>query len=819
MEKQDLTLEEILSEYTSGDDGTPDGAEAEPAMSEEELAIAEAVAHAESTRKPPKRRKSDLNRTKVGFVQAAEPEPMPMRVNVPSGQKQPEPEPVKLPSFSDNTPKIRRMSDSTRAREIAKNKKKKKKSKVEPAKTYTYDKERPEGEYLYTQIHGAKRARTRKKTKRVPTLNAAGTETIHINLKDVVPVKQTTQAEPVQPVDVKPAPRAEKTSLDLSKKSGVAGANDLDVTIKRTKEEAEAETRKRQEKIDMMELENVSDIRFDIAELRSSINFRIGAMTLVLLLSGYMALGDVIHTSFLENLHPILLAVIQTLLGLSACVACFPVLRNGFHRLITFRADTDSMAAVALAACMISSAANIVTTIAFGTAAPYFLPCAVLTLLLHSVGKLLIVNREITNLRLATKHVDCYGMTIIEDEQRAETLTRGVLGDFPILATIRRTDSLTDFRKYTYSADLADRFCRVAAPLTTLFAIGMSVGMTMLRAESVSYGLMLLSMFTAASSCAAITFVVNLPLLKASRSMAKNGALLLGYQSVDDFYDTNSLMVDAASLFPEGSVKLAGVKMFTNVKTDEILLTAASLSRHAGSVFSTIFNEVLQGKERRLYPVENYSYEDSMGLCGWIHSQRVLLGNRELMMAHNIEGLPSRAREAEMIGVGQEGVYLSISGNLSALFLVELHADRQTKFWTKQCVRHGVCMVLRSVDPMITIHRLSNVFEIPQEMLKIIPVKMHREYAEETAPVESMRASMASSGSFSSVAQLIVGTKVLRRAAFFGVFVQAVMVLLGLGIVMMEAVLHVGLTTGWMLILQCAAVVLTLLAVNIRRLY
>jgi hypothetical protein len=53
------------------------------------------------------------------------------------------------------------------------------------------------------------------------------------------------------------------------------------------------------------------------------------------------------------------------------------------------------------------------------------------------------------------------------------------------------------------------------------------------------------------------------------------------------------------------------------------------------------------------------------------------MGNRELMMAHNIEGLPSRAREEELIGVGQEGVYISISGNLAALFLVEVKADKK----------------------------------------------------------------------------------------------------------------------------------------------
>ena len=189
------------------------------------------------------------------------------------------------------------------------------------------------------------------------------------------------------------------------------------------------------------------------------------------------------------------------------------------------------------------------------------------------------------------------------------------------------------------------------------------------------------------------------------------------------------------------------------------------------------------------------------------------------MKAHNIEGLPSRTREAELVGPNQEAVYLSVSGNLSAIFLVELRADRLVKFWTKQCARRGVCLILRSVDPIITLNRISSTFDIPASMLKIIPARMHREYEKETAPVEHMSASMASDGSFSSAAHLIIGAKKLRRAAMFGVFVQAVGILLGLGMVMLEAVLGLGLTPAWMLCFQALTTAATILAVNIRRTY
>ncbi len=855
MGKQNMTLEDILNEYApvsaekKKDAAEPPAPAPEPvrqtapaetkspdisditAAAEQKKAerqqqyrdeFAQAAEERRAGRQPlytNRRASLAVDHSKVSFIQssAMEIDNMPMRVNGTANAQPSEPEPPKpQPTVVNDTPKIRRMSDSTRAKEMEKRKRKKKRVPVDE-EGYTYDRERPEGEYLYTQIHGAKKARHRRKVNR-DDVTAFGTETLSLNTLDAVPVARVPDPEPVKPVDVKPAPRAEMTSINLSAGS-LTDANALDVSITRTPEEAEEETRRQQQLLsDRMELENAADIRNDIAELRDAISFRIMALTLVMLISGFLSFGDILSVGWMEAMSDHMLAGIQTLLGIAAAVVCYPVLKNGFRRLFTLHADTDSLAAAALSGCLLASAsAFIAPEVMAEGAVKLYMPCAVLVLLLHSVGKLLIVNREETNLKLAARRTGCCGLHVVEDEKRAETITRGVLGDFPILTAMRRTDCLTDFRKYTYSADLADRFCRIAAPLCIGLSAALAVLLTFLKAESPAYGLMVFSMFASACGCAAITFVANLPMYKAVRRMVRNGALLLGYQSVDDFYDTNSVMVDAASMFPDGSVKLAGVKMFSSIRPEESLYAAASLSRHASSVFSGIFREVLAGKEQKLYPVENYVYEDGMGLCGWINNQRVLLGNRELMVSHNIEGMPARNKEAELLGSGKEAVYLSVSGNLSAMFLVELRADPQVKYWAKLMTRRGICMILHSVDAMITIHRISELFDVPQEMLKVLPVKMQPDYAAETAPTENMSASTACSGTFSGMAQLILGTKTVRRAATLGVIIQAVTMLFGIGIVLMQEVLNVGMSPVWMMALQAAASIITLIAVNFRR--
>ena len=68
-----------------------------------------------------------------------------------------------------------------------------------------------------------------------------------------------------------------------------------------------------------------------------------------------------------------------------------------------------------------------------------------------------------------------------------------------------------------------------------------------------------------------------------------------------------------------------------------------------------------------------------MGVCGWINNKRVLLGNRALMTSHNIEGIPSKTKEFEYTENGKDAIYLSVSGNLSAMFIVEVNASVEVK--------------------------------------------------------------------------------------------------------------------------------------------
>ena len=130
----------------------------------------------------------------------------------------------------------------------------------------------------------------------------------------------------------------------------------------------------------------------------------------------------------------------------------------------------------------------------------------------------------------------------------------------------------------------------------------------------------------------------------------------------------------------------------------------------------------------------------------------------------------------------------------------------------QNAVKRNISLIIHTVDPVITLSRISELFKIPEEMIKILPVKMQEIYDEETAAVKEMSASAACTNSFGSVMKLIIDAKIVRNAATVGIFLQAVSILIGLVLVLMESLLHVGVTPAWIIILQCITSLITVFA-------
>ena len=193
-----------------------------------------------------------------------------------------------------------------------------------------------------------------------------------------------------------------------------------------------------------------------------------------------------------------------------------------------------------------------------------------------------------------------------------------------------------------------------------------------------------------------------------------------------------------------------------------------------------MFYDIIAGKTELLNPVESYIFEDSMGLCGWINNKRVLLGNRELMTNHSIEGIPTLAKEKEYTKNGKSAVYLSISGELSAMFIVEVTPSIEVKQALANLRKQGIYSIIRTVDSLVTINYLAELFDISPEFFKLIPFRLHPDFEEVTSYQPKQKATLACTGQFAALSSLILSCRSLRGTISAGIAIEAVSMLLGI---------------------------------------
>lgn len=539
---------------------------------------------------------------------------------------------------------------------------------------------------------------------------------------------------------------------------------------------------------DFSDYKQAPKVLSDIIGLKNNLTIRLCVLLFTTVFSAYIALANDLGWPILEifkRTSDSSFVFVNLIFGLISAFVSYTVITAGFKKLLKRQADCDSIAAISIVSAVLVSLivlfdSSIMQTRAYNL----YMPAAILGLLFNTLGKLLIVNRTLRNFRYVAGEFDKYAITNVTNEDVAVKFTKGTVNDFPELAAMKKTEFNENFLRNSYSTDAADRFCRTYAPLILIASLIVGLLAIVCDRNAVGFsGRILAAIITFSGTVSmissfALMFIVNLPLSRASKKFLQSSAVMLGYSAVEDFSDTNSILVDASQLFPEGMVNLVNLKSMSATSIEECILMAASLSCHAGSVLKPTFYNMLKGKTELLYPVESYIFEDGLGLSGWIENKRVLFGTRELMENHSIEGLPTKTKEKEYTR-GYIPLYLSIGGVVSTLFVIHVMPSISVKKWLNILEKNQIATVIRTVDGFISLGFLADLFEIQPDTIKLLPFRFHEDYERETAFVERASGSMLCSGHFPSFAMLINGAKKLQKIANGGILIQVASAMLG----------------------------------------
>ena len=591
----------------------------------------------------------------------------------------------------------------------------------------------------------------------------------------------------------------------------------------------ESEDKSRTGQTEFKKFDDAEKVLGSIIQVKSNLVLRLCVLLFTGIFSTFITVANDLELplikTFDRTITPAAYLFTNTVLGLISIAVCYNVMLAGMKSLFKRKADNDTIAALGIFVTVIAGIINLFDPESIRDSVYHvYISAAIVGLIFNTLGKLMIVKRTERNFRYVAGDFERYAVTSVDDEETAENFTRGSVAE-PKIAAMRKTEFVDNFMKNSYTADISDEYSKKISPYILIAGIFIALlslifdkGAANMK-ERLFIALAAFSGTVTMCSSFAVMLIVNVPLARATKKYLQYSAVMLGYSSVDEFADTNSLLVDAEQLFPNGSIELANLKLLSAISIEDCILMAASLSCQSGSVLRSTFYKMLRGKTELLYPVESYIYEDGLGLSGWIENKRVLLGTRELMENHSIDGLPSEAKEKEYTK-GNVAVYLSISGITAAMFVIEVSPNLSVTRWLQELELEGITTVIRTVDGFLSQRFLSDLFDIESDSVKLLSFRYHKDYESETEYVPRQASSMLCSGHFPSFAMLVIGAKRLKFTAKLGASVMyGAMILAGLiALIMMLAGSFVQLTPTLVLVYNLVVTGAALLVQHIKRL-
>jgi len=389
------------------------------------------------------------------------------------------------------------------------------------------------------------------------------------------------------------------------------------------------------------------------------------------------------------------------------------------------------------------------------------------------------VLRVKDNFRFVSAKGQKYAAKIYNNEAVANKMLSGTPSEKTLIAYQHKTDFPSNFLKISYAPDPSEDLASKLAPITTIVAIIVTLLYGFAKVSFVD-AINTFSLVTALAIPVSTLVAVNLPIRRLCKTLLTFDSMLAGYPSIKQFCDSTAIMIDANELFPADSIELEGVKTYEEYNLDESLLCGIAILKEAENPIANAFDSVITEANEKLPEVESVLYEDSMGLVGWINSERILVGSRTLMEKYSVH-VPSSDYDEQYTAKGRQVTYISRAGRLVAMIVTRYHADSQLKTEMQRAEANGISFLIRTTDYNITDDLVASLYNLFYRSIKVLPTGLGNVLKEaQGTKEESSRSYLITHGNISSLARAVSGSVRIKHNISLAIVIQLVAIILGI---------------------------------------
>lgn len=375
-----------------------------------------------------------------------------------------------------------------------------------------------------------------------------------------------------------------------------------------------------------------------------------------------------------------------------------------------------------------------------------FIGIFILYLIFNSFNKILINKRILKNFRfVSSKNKKYVAETLTKPDIPESILNQAETKDM-VIATKTETKDILNFIKNSYESEPFKKLFYTLSIIISFIAVALSAT-SFLFYKSPIQTLTVLCTTLLIGYPVFLAFSLNLSLNSTCKKAIKKGILITNQNTIKQFSAVNTAILDASLLYPSSNVILKEIKTFHGQRIDEAILYAATLVSTKDGTLNKVFDRIIMGQKKILKKVSDVVYEDKLGICGWVNGKKIIIGNREMLKKHKIDP-PSRDYERKYTCENDGLIYIAIDKDLVAMFILEYKPNQKLKSKLFKAIKTGTEILIRTSDPNITQERIALEFDVPYNLIKIIPHNENTElktYKEINSELEASLALMGDS--------------------------------------------------------------------------
>ncbi len=537
--------------------------------------------------------------------------------------------------------------------------------------------------------------------------------------------------------------------------------------------------------------EDAPAILEELHQLKSSFILRLVLTIIIFAATLYLAAATVLPLPMPSAISlwkmPVMYIGANVVLTAAAVLINNSAIINGVSALIKLKPNNDSLMSFAALAAVLHGAAIAVSPSEWQNtpAVNLYFPLAVLGILFNLVGKMMFADRVSANFKIVsasyqkyTAHKVTENTSVFTDEPESEKHD---------ITYFTESDFLNDFLKTAYDESYIEKPCRMLAPVIVIGSVLVGI-IAFLVTMDIFAGVSAFAALACIGSPLTSTLVGNIPMGRAARTLYERGTCINGYEAIESFAGTDTVLLRADDIFPHGTVQMHGMKTFNNELIEDAVKDAASVVCAADCPLKHIFIPVLSKySDGEVYDVDAYEVIDEEGIIADIRGREVVIGNRDMMNRYSVF-LPSQDQEKKLRQDDREVLYVATEGRLSAVFIVSYHADIEVKDLLYSVQEKGIKVLVQSTDPFITSKRISELFDENSQSIKLMDKKSTNEFKKLDVKRESSPCLIASTTSRMMLLRAILSADRIRSAISISSILQILSVLMGAAIIAFFAI-------------------------------